>query len=317
MTGARIRPRGRVPLRPRGARRGDAAARSRRRAHRHHADVSGVWEGGGEYNVARGLKRCFGLRTAIVTALADNPVGRLIEDLIYQGGVEQAHLAWAPYDGVGREVRNGLNFTERGFGVRGRASAAPTAGTPPPRSCARATSTGSGSSAREGARWFHTRRHLLRALGDDAAGRAAKRCGRRAGTARSSRTTSTTATRSGRRRAARERGGRGQSRSSSRSSTCDRQRGGLLGRRSASRSRGSTTTSSSSTSALRAPARAGARRPPGPGARRVDAAPGARPRPSTTGAPCAARARFHVGAVAAEASRSSTASAAATRSPPG
>jgi 2-dehydro-3-deoxygluconokinase len=78
-----------------------------------------VWEGGGEYNVARGLKRCFGLRTAIVTALADNSVGRLIDDLIYQGGVDRAHLGWVPYDGVGREVRNGLNFTERGFGVRG------------------------------------------------------------------------------------------------------------------------------------------------------------------------------------------------------
>jgi 2-dehydro-3-deoxygluconokinase len=76
-------------------------------------------EGGGEYNVARGLKRCFGLRTGIVTALADNPVGRLIEDLIFQGGVAQAHLDWRPYDGIGREVRNGLNFTERGFGVRG------------------------------------------------------------------------------------------------------------------------------------------------------------------------------------------------------
>jgi 2-dehydro-3-deoxygluconokinase len=78
-----------------------------------------VWEGGGEYNVARGLHRCFGLRTGIVTALADNPVGRLVEDLIRQGGVDRAHLKWAPYDGVGREVRNGLNFTERGFGIRG------------------------------------------------------------------------------------------------------------------------------------------------------------------------------------------------------
>lgn len=77
-----------------------------------------VWEGGGEYNVARGLKRCFGLRTAIVSALADNPVGRLIEDLVYQGGVDRAQLNWVPYDGIGRAVRNGLNFTERGFGVR-------------------------------------------------------------------------------------------------------------------------------------------------------------------------------------------------------
>jgi 2-dehydro-3-deoxygluconokinase len=78
-----------------------------------------VWEGGGEYNVARGLERCFGLRTAIVTALADNPVGRLIDDLVRQGGVDRSELRWVPYDGVGRTVRNGLNFTERGFGVRG------------------------------------------------------------------------------------------------------------------------------------------------------------------------------------------------------
>jgi 2-dehydro-3-deoxygluconokinase len=77
-----------------------------------------AWEGGGEYNVARGLKRCFGLRTAVVTALADNPVGRLVEDLMYQGGVDQSHVRWVKYDGVGRTVRNGLNFTERGYGVR-------------------------------------------------------------------------------------------------------------------------------------------------------------------------------------------------------
>jgi 2-dehydro-3-deoxygluconokinase len=77
-----------------------------------------VSEGGGEYNVARGLKRCFGLTTSIVTAFADNPIGRLAEDLIYQGGVDQEFVRWVPYDGVGRSVRNGLNFTERGFGVR-------------------------------------------------------------------------------------------------------------------------------------------------------------------------------------------------------
>jgi len=77
-----------------------------------------AWEGGGEYNVARGLKRCFGLRTAVVTALVDNPVGRLLQDLILQGGVDQSHVRWVADDGVGRSVRNGLNFTERGFGVR-------------------------------------------------------------------------------------------------------------------------------------------------------------------------------------------------------
>jgi len=78
-----------------------------------------AWEGGGEYNVARGLRRCFGLRSAHVTALADNPVGRLVEDLMLQGGVDLSYLRWKEYDGVGRSVRNGLNFTERGFGPRG------------------------------------------------------------------------------------------------------------------------------------------------------------------------------------------------------
>src|ERR1051326_4042556 len=78
-----------------------------------------VWEGGGEYNVARGLRRCFGLNTAVCTAFADNDVGRLLEDFILQGGVDTALIQWRPYDGVGRTVRNGLNFTERGFGVRG------------------------------------------------------------------------------------------------------------------------------------------------------------------------------------------------------
>jgi 2-dehydro-3-deoxygluconokinase len=78
-----------------------------------------VWEGGGEYNVARGLRRCFGLKTAVCTAFADNEVGRLLEDFVLQGGVDTEFIRWIPYDGVGRTVRNGLNFTERGFGVRG------------------------------------------------------------------------------------------------------------------------------------------------------------------------------------------------------
>ena len=80
-----------------------------------------VWEGGGEYNVARGLRRCFSMRTAIATVLAENSVGRLVEDLILQGGVDTSLLQWVPYDGVGRTVRNGLNFTERGFGIRAAA----------------------------------------------------------------------------------------------------------------------------------------------------------------------------------------------------
>ena len=78
-----------------------------------------VWEGGGEYNVARGLRRCFALRSAIVTALVDNPVGRLVEDLVLQGGVDSSEVVWRDYDGIGLESRNGIYFLERGFGVRG------------------------------------------------------------------------------------------------------------------------------------------------------------------------------------------------------
>ncbi|MFZ0289269.1 MAG: sugar kinase [Candidatus Sulfotelmatobacter sp.] len=77
-----------------------------------------AWEGGGEYNVARGLRRCFGMRTAVITAFAKNAIGQLLEDLILQGGVDTSLVRWVPYDGIGRTVRNGLNFTERGFGVR-------------------------------------------------------------------------------------------------------------------------------------------------------------------------------------------------------
>jgi len=78
-----------------------------------------AWEGGGEYNVARGLRKCFKLETAVVTAFADNDIGWLVEDLILQGGVDTRFVKWVPYDGIGRSARNGLNFTERGFGVRG------------------------------------------------------------------------------------------------------------------------------------------------------------------------------------------------------
>ena len=114
-----------------------------------------VWEGGGEYNVARGLRRCFGLRTAIVTALVDNEVGRLVEDCMLQGGVDAHHVIWKPFDGTGRALRNGLNFTERGFGVRGAVGVSD-------RSHTAAAALRAGDVdwhqvfAVEGARWFHT-----------------------------------------------------------------------------------------------------------------------------------------------------------------
>jgi 2-dehydro-3-deoxygluconokinase len=114
-----------------------------------------AWEGGGEYNVARGLKRCFGMDTAVVTALADNPIGRLVEDLMLQGGVSQKYVRWMPFDGVGRTVRNGLNFTERGFGIRAALGCSDRAHTaisqlqPGEIDWDQIFST-------EGARWFHT-----------------------------------------------------------------------------------------------------------------------------------------------------------------
>ena len=90
----------------------------------HTAREFRVWEGGGEYNVARGMRRCFGKRAGVVTAFADNPVGRLVEDFILQGGVDTSLIRWVSYDGIGRNVRNGLNFVEKGFGVRGALSCA-------------------------------------------------------------------------------------------------------------------------------------------------------------------------------------------------
>jgi len=114
-----------------------------------------AWEGGGEYNVARGLRRCFGMNTAIVTALADNAVGRLLEDLMLQGGVSLRHLRWAPFDGVGRISRNGLNFTERGFGVRA-ASGCSDRGHTAISQLKPGDIDWNQIFAAEGARWFHT-----------------------------------------------------------------------------------------------------------------------------------------------------------------
>jgi 2-dehydro-3-deoxygluconokinase len=114
-----------------------------------------AYEGGGEYNVARGLSRSFGLRTAVVTALVDNPIGRLIEDLILAGGVDRSHLLWRKFDGVGDESRNGLNFTERGFGVRSALGCSDRG-----HSAASQLRTGEidweAVFGLEGARWFHT-----------------------------------------------------------------------------------------------------------------------------------------------------------------
>ncbi len=114
-----------------------------------------AWEGGGEYNVSRGLKKCFGMDVAVVTSFADNDVGRLVEDFIMQGGVDTRFIKWVPYDGIGRAARNGLNFTERGFGVRGALGVSDRANTA-------ASQLKKGDIdwdevfGKYGSRWFHT-----------------------------------------------------------------------------------------------------------------------------------------------------------------
>ncbi|GAE80922.1 2-dehydro-3-deoxygluconate kinase [Cutibacterium acnes JCM 18920] len=105
-------------LRHRLPRRSNAATRPGERRIR-TARSFDAWEGGGEYNVSRGLSRVFGKHAAVITSLVDDPVGRLVGDLITAGGVDDQFITWVPSDGVGRTVRTGLNFTERGFGVRG------------------------------------------------------------------------------------------------------------------------------------------------------------------------------------------------------
>lgn len=114
-----------------------------------------AWEGGGEYNVSRGLRKCFGMNVAVVTAFADNEVGRLVEDFIMQGGVDVSLIKWIPYDGIGRSVRNGLNFTERGYGIRGAVGVSDRANTA-------ASQLKKGDIdwdyifGKLGSRWFHT-----------------------------------------------------------------------------------------------------------------------------------------------------------------
>src|ERR1035437_859128 len=114
-----------------------------------------AWEGGGEYNTSRGLRKCFSYKTAVCTALVNNEVGHLIEDLVMQGGVATDFILWKADDGIGRSVRNGLNFTERGFGIRG-------AGGVPDRGHTAASQLKPGDFNWEnifgelGVRWFHT-----------------------------------------------------------------------------------------------------------------------------------------------------------------
>lgn len=114
-----------------------------------------VWEGGGEYNVARGLRRCFGKRAAVVTAIPDNPVGRLLEDLLLQGGVSLEYVRWVPFDGIGRKTRVGLNFTERGYGVRAAVGCSDRANSAASQ-MKRGDIDWEKIFGQDGVRWFHT-----------------------------------------------------------------------------------------------------------------------------------------------------------------
>jgi 2-dehydro-3-deoxygluconokinase len=141
-----------------------------------------VWEGGGEYNVSRGLRKCFKMKTAVVTAFADNDIGRLVEDFILQGGVDTRFIKWVPYDGIGRAARNGLNFTERGFGARGAVGVSDRAHT-----AASLLKPGDidweGIFGEQGVRWFHTG-GIFAALSESSAQVAleAARCAKKYGT---------------------------------------------------------------------------------------------------------------------------------------
>jgi 2-dehydro-3-deoxygluconokinase len=82
-------------------------------------------------------------------------VGRLCEDLILNGGVDTSWIRWVDYDGIGRAVRNGINFTERGFGVRGALGVSDRGHTAAAQLKAGDIDWGDlfGS---QGVRWFHT-----------------------------------------------------------------------------------------------------------------------------------------------------------------
>jgi len=120
-----------------------------------NARIFKVWEGGGEYNVTRGLRKCFGLKTAVVTSFADNDVGHLVEDFIMQGGVYTGYIKWVPYDGIGRTVRNGLNFTERGFGIRGALGVSDRGNTAASQ-LKKGDIDWDNIFGKDGVRWFHT-----------------------------------------------------------------------------------------------------------------------------------------------------------------
>ena len=88
------------------------------------ARTARIWHGGGETNVAEGLSACFGLRTAVVTALVDDGIGRNIENQMREAGVDTTHIVWFSTSGQGKfatdgkgTLHNGINFTYSGKGA--------------------------------------------------------------------------------------------------------------------------------------------------------------------------------------------------------
>lgn len=71
---------------------------------------------GGEYNVAAGLSDCFGLRTAIATAMVNYPLGDLVQSRVRETGVTPIYK-WFAHDGV-RGPNIATVYSDRGQGVR-------------------------------------------------------------------------------------------------------------------------------------------------------------------------------------------------------
>ena len=62
-----------------------------------------VWEGGGEYNVARAMRKCWGKRASVVTALPKNDLGWLVEDFARDAKVRANFLGLVETDDLGDE----------------------------------------------------------------------------------------------------------------------------------------------------------------------------------------------------------------------
>lgn len=122
----------------------------------HNARSFRVFDGGGEYNVAKNLTKVFRQKTVIVTALANNALGRLAEDFVRQGGVDASNILWREADSKDGNTRNGIYFIERGFGLRAPASCFDRANTAVSQLKSGEIDWRKIFGGENGSRWFHT-----------------------------------------------------------------------------------------------------------------------------------------------------------------